>query len=74
MTERLNGWLKVICVAVPLLVAAFIGWGALNARVSTLETAQVGKADAEVVNVQYEAILRELRTMNARLERLEARR
>lgn len=73
MTERANGWLKLIGVLVPFVIMGLVGLGALNSRVTTVERQLDTKVEQEVVNVQYDAILRELRTMNDRLERLEAR-
>ena len=74
MTERANGWLKFFAALVPFAVAFLVGWGALNAKVTTLNAVQETKADKATVEVQYDAILRELRGVNERLGRLEVRR
>lgn len=74
MTEKANGWVKFLLALLPVLVAFLVGWGALNAKVGTLSERVNVKADKAVVDVQYDAILRELRTMNQRLDRIEVRR
>lgn len=72
MTERANGWLKFFAALVPFAAAFLVGWGALNAKVSTLSERVDGKASKETVNVQYEAILRAVESVDARLARIEA--
>lgn len=71
LTGRLNGWTKALALFLPLAIAGLIAWGSLKSDVRHIEAANVTHATKETVAVQYDAILRELRTMNARLERLE---
>lgn len=72
--ERLNGWAKVLAAAIPLAAAGFIAWGSLRSDVGHLQDESERYATRETQTLQYEAILRELRTMNDRLSRLEAQR
>jgi len=73
MTERANGWLKFFLAILPFLVVFAVAGITLNERVSEIKAVQLIKADKATVDVQYEAILREVRGINERLGRLEAR-
>ena len=72
--ERLNGWAKVLMAFIPLLIAGFIAWGSQRSDIANLQRDGSTHATRETQTVQYEAILRELRTMNERLSRLETQR
>lgn len=68
---RLNGWLKIIAVLIPMTVGAILGWGSLKSDVRHLGREIERKAERAVVDQQYGEILRRL----DRIERqLEARR
>ena len=71
---RMNGWLRVLALVLPVAIAGLIAWGALRSDVSHLERVVANKADGGVVSVQYEAILRELQQVNRRLDGLERQR
>ena len=71
---RLNGWAKALALFLPLLVAGLIAFGSLKSDVQHAEAAIYNAATQKTVDVQYEAILRELRSLNDRMARLEARR
>ena len=73
MTDRANGWLKLFALLVPFAVAFLVGWGALNAKVENVRETQALKADKATVDVQYSAILRELRAISGRLDHIERR-
>jgi hypothetical protein len=70
---RLNGWLKLLAVLVPLTVAGLVAFGRLSARADALEAAIQAKASREIVSLQYEQILSELREIKERLRALEKR-
>lgn len=78
MTERATSWLRVIVAAAAIAIPAIYGYGALSNRVTDVKAVQLRvldeKADKTTVNVQYDAILRELQSIGQRLGRLEARR
>lgn len=60
----------------PLLVpiaVAIAGYGALRAKVSSLQADVDRKADQSTVDIQYASILRELQSISARLDRMESR-
>lgn len=71
--ERLNGWAKVLLLFIPLAVAGLIAWGGLRSDMNHVEAEEASHASRETVDAQYQAILRELQTINARLQRLEAK-
>ena len=78
MTERATNWLKAALMVAAIAIPFLVGWGALDARIGDMKAVQlrvlIEKADKATVDVQYEAILREVRGINERLGRLEARR
>ena len=59
---KLNGYFKYVVWLIPLLVAGLLAFTNLKGDVQALETK---------VDVQYEAILRELQHINNRLDRFE---
>ena len=65
-----NAWARILLVVIPLVIAAFIGWGALKSDVkyNTMELEK--KASKETVTVQYEAILRELKQLRVDITNL----
>jgi len=66
-----NGWKQVgLAILVPLLLGA-VAFGVIREKVNHNEMELDTKADRAVVEVQYDAILRELRSINARLEAIE---
>jgi hypothetical protein len=65
---------RLLAIAIPLVVAGLVAWGQLSARIEDARQRLEAKADRETVTVQYQAILEQLRVINQRLERLEARR
>lgn len=69
--ERLNGWAKVLALFIPMAIAGLIAVVTTREKVSALEAQAATHATRENVAIQYDAILRELRTMNERLARLE---
>lgn len=72
--ERFNGWAKVLMAFIPLLVAGLIAWGSQRSDITHLQEESATHASRETQSIQYEAILRELRTINERMSRLEAQR
>jgi hypothetical protein len=78
MTERATNWLKTALMVAAIAIPFLVGWGALDERIGGVKAVQlrvlVEKADKATVDVQYEAILREVRGINERLGRLESRR
>ena len=71
---RLNGFVKITVVVLPFVIAGLVAWGTIRSDVRHVERALNAKADAAVVATQYDAILRELQRINARLDGLERRR
>lgn len=56
-----NGvWARILVVAIPLAIAGLIGWGTLREKVDNTARAMDGKANRETVEVQFNAIMREL--------------
>jgi len=70
----LTAVVRLLAIAIPLAVAGLVAWGQLSARIEDARQRLEAKADRETVTVQYQAILEQLRVINQRLERLEARR
>lgn len=65
-----SGWGKVLAVALPIVLTALVAFATLKNDVQHLE-AQVGtKADAAVVEQQYENIMHMLDQMSADIREL----
>lgn len=62
ISERLNGWAKILAVAVPLAAGGLVGYGKMSERISATELA---RAEDKA------AILRELNQMHDQLTRIE---
>ena len=60
MFERLNGTIKALLIALPLIAGPLVGYGVLQNRVAVLEHNMEQKADSRLILTQYAAILREL--------------
>lgn len=73
-----NGiWSRILAIAIPLLVAGLIGWGTLRQQVhdarDDVQALDRQKASRDVVEAQYQAILRELQSIRAELGELRRR-
>lgn len=65
-----NGlWRKILLPLVPMFLTGLIAWGALRSDVRHIEEALATKANRETVAAQYDAILRELQSLRAVIER-----
>jgi hypothetical protein len=64
-------WWRIGLAVIPLLIAGVLAFGALRSDVRHLENTQSNLAPREVVEAQYAAILRELQSIQARLDRME---
>jgi hypothetical protein len=71
MSERNGIWARILSVVIPMMVAGLIAWGSLRSDVEHAAAAIEKKADQSTVNVQYEALLREMQGVNQRLDRME---
>lgn len=58
-----NGWGRVLAVVLPFFIAGLVGFGVLKSEVGRNKEALVEKANAETMNVQYQAVLREIRLL-----------
>jgi len=56
MNERLDGWAKVLAVAIPLAVTGFVAVVLLFGRMASAEDALAEKANRETVAAQYQAV------------------
>ncbi len=66
-------WPKILlALLVPILVG-LVGYGALKSDVQHVTEDVRTRAPREVVDAQYQALLRELQQINARLDRIERR-
>jgi len=74
MTERQRGLVGLFLQAAVVVGGLAVVWGSTTAKLDDVREEVRAKADRAVVEVQYEAILREIRGVNERLGRLEARR
>ncbi|GIW89943.1 MAG: hypothetical protein KatS3mg109_2082 [Pirellulaceae bacterium] len=68
---ELNGNWRLIIQVATLLGAGLIAFGALRSDISALKTEVDRKANREVVEVQYQIIIGELRDIKERLRALE---
>lgn len=63
-----NGiWPRVLLALLVPVLAGLIAWGTIRSDVANLKAAVDSKASREVVQAQYEAILRELQDIKRRL-------
>ncbi len=65
-----NVWAKVMVVVVPLAIAGLIAFGQIRSDVQHVEDQLDTKANAETVEVQYDAIIQRLDDLKADIERL----
>jgi hypothetical protein len=75
MTEP-NGsrlWVKILGLLIPLLLTGAIAFGVLRSEADGLRRDVDQKASRDVVEAQYQSLLRELQNINQRLERIERR-
>lgn len=64
-----NGiWLKILGPLIPLVIMGLIGYGVLTARVDGTRDELRTKANREVVDAQYQSILRELQSLRQLIE------
>ena len=68
-----NVWAKVTVVVVPLAIAGLVAFGQIKSDVRHVEDQLDTKANAETVQVQYEAIIQRLDDLKADIERLRDR-
>lgn len=77
-TPRLNGAWKVVAAivgtAIPLIIGAVLAFGGVRSDMTGLRRDVDRKASQETVQLQYEALLREIQNINRRLDRWEASR
>lgn len=64
----------VVLTMLPLAVAGFVKIISLNSTVQDMQTTIDRKADRDVVEAEYSAILRELQAMHDQLNRIDLRR
>lgn len=65
-----NVWAKVTVVVVPLAIAGLIAFGQIRSDLRHVEDQLDTKANAETVEVQYDAIIQRLDDLKADIERL----
>lgn len=58
-----NGWGRVVVVVLPFFIAGLVGFGIVKSEVSRNKEMLRDKANVETVNVQYQAVLREIRLL-----------
>lgn len=74
MTERTQTWVRTLLIAIPIAVTAILAFGAIKSDVTNLQIAVSHKADAAVVQTQYDAILRELQGIHQEIRDVQVRR
>lgn len=60
MTEKTNGWLKLLVPVVVYVVTLAVAWGVTQERLAGLRAEMLTKASTAVVDERQAAILREL--------------
>jgi hypothetical protein len=70
MNGKLNGvWPKILLAVLPLLVIGLVAFGALKSDVRHTAAELEDKADAVVVETQYEVLTNTLERMEAKMDR-----
>ena len=70
MTEKLNGWGKILMAVIPLALLGLVAAIRVSERVDGQQRAIESKANKDVVDVQFVAIMRELQLLRADVQRI----
>ena len=73
MSERLNGWGRILMAVIPLTLLGLVALIRMSERVDNQAKAIETKANRETVEVQYRALLDVLREVQADVRELKRR-